>query len=416
LLTTKEGSIIIVVLVLLMLLPFIYSVRWFNYSINNDLVFTPDLPSVKAITSLKESFSPGMIYPFYLEAEAKNPEIENGTFTEDFFDLVPKIIKELETFTNGDVQDNGVITAAAAYGMEVPFEYAKELIDPSSTAGNSSYAELYRGLLKRVVSRDPYNSSSLFIISVAYSPITGDTIGFVRDVRNLTDKWTNTTRFTWTFSSILVSLVDVTAISFRQFPFMVIITFSAIIIFIAIAFRFLLLPLRLAFTIGITLLWTYGTATLLFCTETIIKTPKGSINGLYWFVPVFAFTIIAGLGIDYDIFLFCRVTEERRRGHSSAEAIRRGYYHTGSVITGAGIVMSIAFSGLVFSAQRVLQQLGFFLSASVLLDTFVIRMLLVPALLYWLGDANWWPRKMPKFTYNPDSVVSVDNAADSADV
>jgi uncharacterized membrane protein YdfJ with MMPL/SSD domain len=109
---------------------------------------------------------------------------------------------------------------------------------------------------------------------------------------------------------------------------------------------------------------------------------------LYWIVPLVALSIIVGLGIDYDIFLFSRITEARKDGMSPTEAIRFGYYHTGSVITGAGIVMSIAFCGLIFSKQPVLRQIGFFLSTSVLLDTFIIRMLVVPTLLYFLGDLN----------------------------
>jgi uncharacterized membrane protein YdfJ with MMPL/SSD domain len=119
-------------------------------------------------------------------------------------------------------------------------------------------------------------------------------------------------------------------------------------------------------------------------------------GGLYWIVPLVALSIIVGLGIDYDVFLFTRITEARKDGMPPGEVIRFGYYHTGSVITGAGIVMSIAFCGLIFSKQFVLRQLGFFLSTSVLLDTFIIRMLVVPTLLYFLGDLNWWPMKMPK--------------------
>lgn len=99
--------------------------------------------------------------------------------------------------------------------------------------------------------------------------------------------------------------------------------------------------------------------------------------------------------MDYDVFLFSRVTEFRMLGYSTDASIRNGYYHTGSIITGAGIVMAVAFSGLFSASVTILQQMGFFLCLSVLLDTFVIRGILVPALLHFIGDFNWWPVILP---------------------
>lgn len=189
----------------------------------------------------------------------------------------------------------------------------------------------------------------------------------------------------------MASTIDVSSCAFDSFPMMIRITMTIVVVFITISISSLLLPIRLVIAIGLTILWIYELATLVF-NDGVLDwiSPSFSHNsaGLYWIVPLVALSIIVGLGIDYDIFLFSRITEARKDGMSPTEAIRFGYYHTGSVITGAGIVMSIAFCGLIFSKQPVLRQIGFFLSTSVLLDTFIIRMLVVPTLLYFLGDLN----------------------------
>jgi RND superfamily putative drug exporter len=115
-----------------------------------------------------------------------------------------------------------------------------------------------------------------------------------------------------------------------------------------------------------------------------------SIHSLYWLVPVMSFSILVGLGLDYDIFLVSRIYEYRLLGFTSDSAVVKGIYRTGSIITGAGVIMAIAFAGLMLSSVSVLNEFGFMLCFAVLFDTFIIRTLLVPALLGLMGDFNWW--------------------------
>jgi hypothetical protein len=100
-----------------------------------------------------------------------------------------------------------------------------------------------------------------------------------------------------------------------------------------------------------------------------------------------------GVGLDYDIFLLTRVLEYRRAGLDEADSVVAGLSQTGHIITAAGVIMGIAFSGLLLSTETVLNQLAFLLVFAVLVDTFVVRSMLVPAIMSALGKLNWWPQK-----------------------
>merc|ERR1711881_587108 len=120
-------------------------------------------------------------------------------------------------------------------------------------------------------------------------------------------------------------------------------------------------------------------------------------NGISWLLPTSTIFLLVGLALDYDIFLFARVFELRFHGRaeSDEDAIVEAVSATGSTISAAGLIMAFAFSGMLFNTNRYLNQFGFVCICSILLGTFVVRIVLVPALLSIGGWINWWPRKMP---------------------
>jgi RND superfamily putative drug exporter len=112
-------------------------------------------------------------------------------------------------------------------------------------------------------------------------------------------------------------------------------------------------------------------------------------------VPLYGFVFLVALGIDYNIFLMTRVREESRR-HGTREGVRRGLAITGGVITSAGLVLATTFAALAVIPILFLAQLAFIVAFGVLLDTFVVRSLLVPALVHDVGRAVWWPSKLSR--------------------
>ena len=98
---------------------------------------------------------------------------------------------------------------------------------------------------------------------------------------------------------------------------------------------------------------------------------------------------------QFPVFTIERIRENVWEGMENNEAIAEGIDKTGRIITGAGIIMMIAFGGMMFSSSYILVQFGFVLTFSVFLDTFVVRTLLVPAIMSFGEKLNWWPNLPP---------------------
>jgi len=112
------------------------------------------------------------------------------------------------------------------------------------------------------------------------------------------------------------------------------------------------------------------------------------------FVPIFIFTILFGLSMDYHVFILSRVKEARDRGLGSNAAVERGITITSGTITSAAAIMVCVFAVFVTLELVVIKQLGFGLAVAVFVDATIIRSLLLPATMRLLGEWNWW---MPPF-------------------
>ncbi len=120
-------------------------------------------------------------------------------------------------------------------------------------------------------------------------------------------------------------------------------------------------------------------------------------------VPLFGFVFLVALGVDYNIFLMTRVREEAAI-LGTRPGILRGLVKTGSVITSAGIVLAATFAALGVIPILFLVQIAFIVSFGVLLDTVIVRSLLVPALAYDIGPAVWWPGRLWRSEKHPEAV------------
>jgi RND superfamily putative drug exporter len=112
-------------------------------------------------------------------------------------------------------------------------------------------------------------------------------------------------------------------------------------------------------------------------------------------LPLFAFVFLVALGVDYNIFLISRAREETIE-HGSRQGILRALAVTGGVITSAGIVLAGTFSVLAVLPLTFLTEIGFVVAFGVLLDTFLVRSVLVPALALTTGNDFWWPSSLSR--------------------
>ena len=163
-----------------------------------------------------------------------------------------------------------------------------------------------------------------------------------------------------------------------------------ILVILIFLLRSILAPVLLIATTALSFGTAMGTAALVF--NHVFDFPGADPS-----VPLYGFVFLVALGIDYNIFLMTRVREETLE-HGTREGVLRGLAVTGGVITSAGLVLAATFAALAVIPILFLLQLAFIVAFGVLLDTFIVRTLLVPALVYDIGPAVWWPSKLRKVT------------------
>ncbi len=108
------------------------------------------------------------------------------------------------------------------------------------------------------------------------------------------------------------------------------------------------------------------------------------------FVPVLLFSILFGLSMDYEVFLVSRMHEEWLQRRDNAAAVTLGQAETGRVITAAAMIMILVFASFVLGGNIIIKQFGIGLAGAIIIDAFIIRTVLVPALMHIIGRANWW--------------------------
>lgn len=192
---------------------------------------------------------------------------------------------------------------------------------------------------------------------------------------------------------VTATSVDTNDASIHDRNLIIPIILVVILLILMVLLRSILAPVLLIVTTVISFGTAMGVAALVF-------------NGIFEFpgadpaVPLFGFVFLVALGIDYNIFLMTRVREESLK-HGTREGVLRGLTITGGVITSAGVVLAATFAALSVIPILFLLQLAFIVAFGVLLDTFVVRTLLVPALTYDIGRAVWWPSKLSRAPQQP---------------
>ncbi|HEV8295974.1 MAG TPA: MMPL family transporter [Acidimicrobiales bacterium] len=171
---------------------------------------------------------------------------------------------------------------------------------------------------------------------------------------------------------------------------------------LTIVFRSLLVPLKAAIMNLLSIGAAYGVIVAVFQWGWLGSLFGVSRSGpIESWVPMMMFAVLFGLSMDYEVFLLSRIREEYEHTRDNASAVADGLARTARVITAAAAIMIAVFFSFVLGDLRVLKLLGLGLSTAVLVDATVVRMVLVPATMELLGDANWWlpkwlDRKLPQ--------------------
>ncbi|MHA7126143.1 MMPL family transporter [Janibacter indicus] len=171
-------------------------------------------------------------------------------------------------------------------------------------------------------------------------------------------------------------------------------------VLLMLVFRSLLVPLTATLGFVLSTLGTVGATVLIFQEGAL-----GLVDGapLVSFLPILMIGIVFGLAMDYQVFLVTRMREAYVHGDTAREAVVDGFRHGARVVTAAALIMISVFAAFMLQPDNLIKSMGFALAAAVLLDAFVVRMTLIPALMYLMGDAAWsMPRWLDRLLPNVD--------------
>jgi putative drug exporter of the RND superfamily len=234
----------------------------------------------------------------------------------------------------------------------------------------------------------PDETRTRVLVSLDVSPFSPEGLAAVREVEEVAgfslqgSPLSDATLLATGTSAFLGELDDAAA---ADLPMIVIAVLLGVFLVLVVLLRALVAPVYMV----LTTLLSYGAA--LGLTTVVFQWVLGD-TGLAWWIPPFLFVILVGAGADYTIYLVSRIREEATH-RSTRDAVRHATVATGGAISSAGIILAGTFLALVFADLRPLAQMGFAVAAGIVIDTMVVRTLLVPAIATVLGRTNWWPSR-----------------------
>jgi len=237
----------------------------------------------------------------------------------------------------------------------------------------------------------PDGHSARYMVETKFDPFSTQAMNQVQTILDTARAaQPNTSLSGATISMVGTTPMYSTIRSYYQHDLRLIIVLTLIVVFLILValLRAVVAPLYLIASVVVSYLSALGLGVAFFqfvCHQQI-----------YWNVPATAFIVLVAVGADYNLLLITRIREESRHGIRSG--VIRAVHSTGGVITSAGIIFAASMFGLLFGSISTMIQTGFIIGAGLLIDTFVVRTITVPALATLVGKANWWPAKPRKLS------------------
>lgn len=340
---------------------------------------SPDRPSVRGTHLLWRYFPADQTGPLTVLVSQPGADFDGKEGRR----RIARLTKELFEFEYLDPSGNPVRPIVAVRSLTEPMGDAPGGFNPLSTAGRRKLITMHHPRTRaRFVSQTPPTAGQVTRLDVisSYAPFSKQSLDLLNRIEATLLAKADDPASPWHGAEIdfvgttagIRDLEAVTASDRARIQLLVVIAVLAVLLVILrrpLVCLYLILSVLLGYfvTIGATELlfgWIYG----------------ASFTGLDWKVPVFLFVILIAVGQDYNIYLATRVFEEQRR-LGPLEGLRVAVVRTGGIITSCGVIMAGTFASMTVGTLRTMQELGFALALGVLLDTFVIRTILVPAFL-----------------------------------
>jgi putative drug exporter of the RND superfamily len=192
------------------------------------------------------------------------------------------------------------------------------------------------------------------------------------------------------------------------------------LLLLMVVFRSVLVPIKAGIFNLLSITGAFGVVTLIF--------QDGHLSGLFGdatgpidsFLPIMVFAVVFGLSMDYEVFLVSRMHEEWTRTRDARYAVQHGLAMTGRVVTAAAVIMIAVFGAFAIGNERALAMMGVGFASAIFLDAFVIRLLLLPAVMHLVGPAMWWmpawlERRLPRLAIDSEEGPGSDDEPPTPD-
>ena len=232
----------------------------------------------------------------------------------------------------------------------------------------------------------PDGRTARYLVQSKLNPFTSDAMDQVNDIlaaARAAQPNTTLEDASISMTGLTVTLRDTRDYYYQDLRLIVTTTILVVLSILIVLLRALVAPLYLSVSVVFSYLSALGMGVLLF--QVILG------QELHWSVPGLTFIILVAVGADYNLLLISRIRDESPHGIRSG--VIRTVSQTGGVITAAGLIFAASMIGLQFSSITTLVQIGFIIASGILLDTFLVRTITVPATAVLVGKANWWPSK-----------------------
>ena len=232
----------------------------------------------------------------------------------------------------------------------------------------------------------PDGRTARYLVQSKLNPFTSDAMDQVNDILAAARAAQPNTMLedaSISMTGLTVTLRDTRDYYYQDLRLIVTTTILVVLSILIVLLRALVAPLYLIVSVVFSYLSALGMGVLLF--QVILG------QELHWSVPGLTFIILVAVGADYNLLLISRIRDESPHGIRSG--VIRTVSQTGGVITAAGLIFAASMIGLQFSSITTLVQIGFIIASGILLDTFLVRTITVPATAVLVGKANWWPSK-----------------------
>jgi RND superfamily putative drug exporter len=415
---STRHAVAIILVALLLAIPVSIRLADLTVSDNQDDLLPYDTPSGRAFAKMKSEFGSAMLNSLDIVVKPRPPA---DIWSRDFYDATTRFIADLQS--DREVKPDSLMTVICMQGHLIPYEgvaSARSLSGMGSTLQKAALMQLdektrlsaqtyLRTFGSYVSSRGDAIKLTLFL---GVDPLSPEAKNWLAKARTDYVKSAYGDTAEVGFACRTAESLDIVDNAFRIFPWMIVAVLAVIYLIIGLMFRSAIIPLRLLITVGLTISFIFGMFDLVFLRHwgAFLLPQIENIHGLFWILPIIAFCVIIGLGLDYELFILSRVKEAVWTGRTTAEGIQDSLEYTGKLVTGAAAIMIVSFGGMLFSTMVPLIEIGFIMGFAILIDATVVRILLVPALMTVADRWNWWPSKPP----TPEELAAEENAPAAA--